>query len=70
MEFSAENLPQGLTLSSQTGIISGTVSVKGTYEVTLKAKNRVGEAAQKLIVKIGDTIALTPPIGWDGGKER
>lgn len=66
MEFSAENLPQGLTLSSQTGIISGTVSVKGTYEVTLKAKNRVGEAAQKLIVKIGDTIALTPPIGWNG----
>ncbi len=66
MQFSAENLPKGLLLDEQTGIISGKISKKGIHETTLKAKNETGEASKKLKINIGDTIALTPPIGWNG----
>ena len=66
MQFSAENLPGGLVVDSQTGIISGKVSRRGDYQVLLKAKNELGEATKELKIRIGDTIALTPPIGWNG----
>lgn len=66
MQFSASHLPTGLKISTETGIITGTVKQRGNYEVILKAKNKLGEATKKLIIKIGDTIALTPPIGWNG----
>lgn len=66
IKFSAAGLPEGLTLATQTGIISGSVKTRGTYPVVLTAKNKHGKATQKLLIKIGDTIALTPPIGWNG----
>ncbi len=66
MQFSAEHLPKGLQVSSQTGIITGKVTERGTYQVIIKAKNKSGQASQKLEIRIGDTIALTPPIGWNG----
>jgi len=66
IQFSAENLPNGLSIDGKTGIISGKVIQRGTYHTTIKAKNEFGEAAKELKIKIGDTIALTPPIGWNG----
>ncbi|NBB19117.1 alpha-galactosidase [Runella sp. CRIBMP] len=66
MRFSAKGLPKGLSLDDKTGIITGKVAQRGTYLVTLKAKNALGEATKELKIKIGDTIALTPPIGWNG----
>lgn len=66
MSFAATGLPQGLLLDNKTGIITGKVAQRGTYLVTLKAKNALGEASKELKIKIGDTIALTPPIGWNG----
>jgi len=66
MTFSAQNLPAGLSLDSKTGIITGKVKQRGTYPVVLKAKNQFGEAVENFKIKIGDTIALTPPIGWNG----
>ncbi len=66
LQFSAAHLPNGLKLDAETGIISGQVSVAGTYPVTLKVKNKLGATSQSLKIKIGDTIALTPPIGWNG----
>lgn len=66
LSFSAKALPKGLKLDSKTGIITGRVAQRGNYEVTLSAKNKHGQAQQKLLIKIGDTIALTPPIGWNG----
>jgi alpha-galactosidase len=64
--FSAKNLPHGLSLDATTGIITGKVAKKGTYMVTLQAKNGFGEAIKQLKIVIGDTITLTPPIGWNG----
>ncbi|MBA4850180.1 NPCBM/NEW2 domain-containing protein [Emticicia sp. BO119] len=66
MSFSASKLPKGLNLDSQTGIITGSIHEKGTYKTILKARNRLGEATKELTIRIGDTIALTPPIGWNG----
>lgn len=66
MSFSANDLPNGLSIDSKTGIISGKVTQRGTYHTILKAKNDLGEATKELTIKIGDTIALTPPIGWNG----
>lgn len=66
MNFSVKNLPKGLTVDAKTGIITGKVVQKGTYLTILKAKNELGEATKALKIIIGDTIALTPPIGWNG----
>ncbi|GAB3909949.1 NPCBM/NEW2 domain-containing protein [Larkinella knui] len=66
MRFSAKGLPAGLSLDVQTGLITGKVVQRGTYKVTLTARNAFGQATQNLNLKIGDAIALTPPIGWNG----
>ncbi|MEY2836227.1 MAG: hypothetical protein RLZZ557_1889, partial [Bacteroidota bacterium] len=66
MQFAATGLPAGLKLDAQTGIITGTVAKRGQYRVRLMATNRFGKADQDLQIRIGDTIALTPPIGWNG----
>jgi alpha-galactosidase len=65
MTFSAEHLPVGLALDSGTGLITGTAPKAGDYTVTLHAKNSLGEAKRKLLIKVGDTLALTPPMGWN-----
>ncbi len=65
MTFSAEGLPPGLKLNAQTGIISGKVTRKGTYDVLITAKNALGKDRKHLRIVIGDQIALTPPMGWN-----
>ena len=64
--YSIAHLPTGLSIDAQTGIITGVTNKKGTYMVTMKAKNNFGATQKKLTIKIGDTISLTPPIGWNG----
>jgi alpha-galactosidase len=68
MTFSAENLPEGLTLDPATGRITGQInqaSQAGAYEVTLGAKNALGTAQEKFKIVCGPQIALTPPMGWN-----
>ena len=64
IKFSAKGLPKGLTLNSGTGIISGSVKSAGRYAVQLNASNAQGKAARSFRIVIGDTLALTPPMGW------
>lgn len=66
MKFEAKGLPPGLILDPETGIISGKVILKGNYSATLRAHNKHGIFDKQLRIRIGDTIALTPPIGWNG----
>jgi alpha-galactosidase len=66
LRFQADGLPQGLYLNSETGIITGRVSLtEGEYFVTLTAENKHGKAERPFKIKVGDTIALTPPTGWN-----
>jgi alpha-galactosidase len=65
MIFSAKKLPEGLKLDPETGIITGKIDAKGTYEVELSAKNAKGSASKKLRIEAGDRIALTPTMGWN-----
>lgn len=65
MTFSAQNLPEGLKIDAQTGIISGKIAAKGICQVVLSAKNAKGSASKKLKIESGDRIALTPTMGWN-----
>jgi hypothetical protein len=42
LSYSASGLPTGLSISSSTGVISGTASTAGTYSVTLTGKDSSG----------------------------
>ncbi|HVU58157.1 MAG TPA: NPCBM/NEW2 domain-containing protein [Puia sp.] len=66
LHFSAEGLPAGLSMDGATGIITGKVSRKGNYPVRVTVRNASGEDKGGLMICIGDTIALTPPMGWNG----
>ena len=65
MTFSATNLPVGVKLNASTGVISGSVAKPGDYLITLQTKNALGSASRQLKLVIGETIALTPPMGWN-----
>ncbi len=65
MTFSAGGLPAGLRLDAQSGQITGVLPEKGTHVVTVRARNARGEAERALKIVCGDTIALTPPMGWN-----
>lgn len=65
MTFEAQNLPDGLTLDKKTGIITGKVEKPGEYQVTLTAANSKGKDTGMLTIRVGDQIALTPPMGWN-----
>ncbi|MBO4670495.1 MAG: endonuclease/exonuclease/phosphatase family protein [Bacteroidales bacterium] len=65
MKFSACRLPKGLKLDRSSGVVSGSVDKAGDYTITWKAQNKAGCGKGKMVLKIGDTIALTPPMGWN-----
>ncbi|MDR2764433.1 MAG: NPCBM/NEW2 domain-containing protein, partial [Tannerella sp.] len=65
MAFTAENLPAGLTLNAETGVITGTCSEAGTYRVPLTASNKAGTCRDMLEIVIGGGLALTPHMGWN-----
>ncbi len=65
LKFSVKNLPEGLRLDREKGIITGSVSQRGKYTVTLEAENSKGKDKKDFVIKIGDKLALTPPMGWN-----
>jgi alpha-galactosidase len=65
MSFTVESLPPGLSVDAGNGQISGSIEKPGTLEVTFRASNRLGSAAQKFKIVCGDTLALTPHMGWN-----
>ncbi|HVU31914.1 MAG TPA: putative Ig domain-containing protein [Opitutaceae bacterium] len=65
MTFQADGLPDGLRLDAQTGEITGVVKDPGEHEVMLHATNAKGTATRSFKIVVGETIALTPPMGWN-----
>lgn len=65
MEFSAAGLPAGVTLDAK-GVLRGTAPAKaGDYPISVTAKNAAGSATRVVTLRVGDTICLTPPMGWN-----
>jgi alpha-galactosidase len=76
MKFSAEGLPDGLTLDPDTGLITGNAPDTSTTAasdspttresvVKLTATNSAGSDTCNLRIEVGNKIALTPPMGWN-----
>ena len=65
MQFSADKLPAGLTLDAATGNITGSLKKKGEYNVVFHAKNSLGTSNKKFKIVVGETISLTPAMGWN-----
>jgi alpha-galactosidase len=64
--FSASGLPDGATIDPATGWITGRAGSRaGDVVVTVSARNIHGSASRDLTLRVGETIALTPPMGWN-----
>ncbi len=65
MVFGVEGLPEGLMLDTATGQITGSLSAPGTHLVTFTAANSLGTASRPFKIVCGETLALTPQMGWN-----
>jgi len=65
LTYKADGLPKGLTLDAKTGIISGMLTQKIIYPVTLTVSNSLGSATKRFVINVGDKIGLTPALGWN-----
>ena len=65
LTFEAGGLPAGLIINATNGCITGVAPTSGEYAVRLTVKNHRGRAGGKLRLVLGDTICLTPPLGWN-----
>ncbi|MGA2620286.1 MAG: glycoside hydrolase family 27 protein [Thermoguttaceae bacterium] len=63
--FSAEGLPPGVAVDSETGRITGAIQERGEHAVLLGARNGRGSAVKKFRISVGDRTCLTPPLGWN-----
>ena len=65
MTFGAEGLPAGLAVDPASGQITGQIPEKGEFNVTFTASNPLGTARRGFKIVCGDTLALTPHMGWN-----
>jgi alpha-galactosidase len=65
MVYKVERLPQGLTVDSSNGRITGVISAKGDYVTKIIVSNSLGMAERDFKIVCGDTLALTPHMGWN-----
>jgi len=65
LRYSAADLPEGLSINHESGLITGTLKRKGEYFVRLTVENALGYAERDLKIVAGDMISLTPPLGWN-----
>jgi alpha-galactosidase len=65
LQINVSGLPKGLSFNDHTGIISGQIDEPGEFLMTVKATNSYGSDKQRIMLNVGDKIALTPPMGWN-----
>ena len=66
MEFHAAGLPKGVRIDRQSGWITGRAPEQaGDIMVQITAVNPEGKDTRNLTFRVGQTICLTPPMGWN-----
>ena len=63
--FSVSGLPSGLSLEAETGILSGTAPDAGVYDLVIIVSGSEGNDTSQFQLHCSDTLALTPPMGWN-----
>ena len=58
-------LPTGLAFDPATRILSGKIDEPGECKLVFKATNAKGTAERDFTIKVGETISLTPAMGWN-----
>ncbi|WP_334319668.1 polysaccharide lyase family protein [Termitidicoccus mucosus] len=61
--YAATGLPDGLSVNTGTGVISGTPTVAGTYNITISVTNAAGTATFQIVLTIDPKTALTTLAG-------
>lgn len=65
LKYTALDLPAGLKINEDDGVITGVLKKKGEFIVKLKVENHLGFCERDLKIVVGDVISLTPPLGWN-----
>ncbi|MBC8327809.1 MAG: NPCBM/NEW2 domain-containing protein [Planctomycetes bacterium] len=66
MRFAADGLPGSIGLDPERGVLAGWAPVgAGQHLVRLRAENAEGADTRELRIVVGETLALTPPMGWN-----
>jgi alpha-galactosidase len=65
LKYFVQNLPQGLYVDENTGVISGFLSIAGEYKMQFIVSNNKGTDSENFTIKVGNLIALTPAMGWN-----
>ncbi|MEP6663718.1 MAG: Ig domain-containing protein, partial [Verrucomicrobiota bacterium] len=62
--FGASPLPAGLSVNTNTGVISGTPSAIGTNNITISGSNSAGTNSATLVLNVTSTPVFTPIAEW------
>lgn len=65
LRFSAEGLPDGLTIDEHTGVITGRTDRAGETTIRVTATNAHGTDEKAIQLVVGGRLALAPPLGWN-----
>ena len=65
LAYSVGKLPGGVSFNAAKGILTGSIAAPGDYPVEFTAKNAHGKASATVVFRVGEKIALTPPMGWN-----
>ncbi len=59
------DIPEGVTFDAARRMLVGCPARAGAYRMIVKAGNRFGRTEREFTLKVGETISLTPPLGWN-----
>jgi alpha-galactosidase len=65
MRVHVTGLPEGVSFQAADHSLSGKIKKPGRYALHITATNKYGSVQKTLVLKVGETIALTPPMGWN-----
>jgi hypothetical protein len=65
LSINVDHLPSGLQFDPVNGVIFGSVAERGLHVIEVTATNAIGSIDRTLTLKVGDELALTPPMGWN-----